>query len=81
VRAALLGRGVERETAERALEELGDDEERAAELATRRAGRLQGLAPEVAYRRLVEFLVRRGHSPPVAYRAASRALHTGPVGE
>ena len=74
VRAALLGSGVDRETADRALEELGDDAERARELADRRATRLSGLPPEQALRRLTEFLVRRGHSPAVARSAAARSL-------
>jgi regulatory protein len=74
VRAALLSRGLERDVADRALGGLGDDAGRARELAERRASRLGALSPEVAFRRLVDFLIRRGHSPAVARSAAAAAL-------
>ena len=78
VMSKLMASGVDRGTAERALGEAGSDPERADALAARRATRLAGVAPDVALRRLVSFLVRRGHSPGVAAIAAARALGTGP---
>lgn len=78
VMSRLMASGVDRTTAERSLEDSGADSTRADELAARRAARLAGLPPEVAQRRLVSFLVRRGHSPRVSAIAAARALHTQP---
>ena len=52
----------------------GEDAERAADLARSRVPRLEGLPPETAYRRLVAFLVRRGHEPETARRVARAAL-------
>jgi regulatory protein len=74
VMSKLMASGVDRATAERSLEDAGADPARADELAVRRATRLARLAPEVAHRRLVAFLVRRGHSPRVSAIAAARAL-------
>jgi regulatory protein len=60
---------------EQALQDVEvDDDVRAAELARSRASRLRALAPEVAYRRLVSFLARRGYEGAVARRAAASAL-------
>lgn len=72
----LMAKGVDRETIDRALEELGgsDEETRALELAQARARRLGSMVPQVAYRRLVPFLQRRGYGAAIAHRAASRAL-------
>ena len=78
VMAALMAKGVDRETAQAALEPSGGDEERALELAKRRALRLGRLPPEVALRRLTDFLVRRGHAPAIARGAAATALGLGP---
>ena len=67
--------GVERGIAEAAIAELsGDEEERAGVLAAERAGRLRGLPPAVAHRRLSDLLVRRGYAGETARRAARRAL-------
>jgi len=72
----LMAKGVERATIDRALEDLGaqDEEARAIELAEARARRLGSLAPQAAYRRLVPFLQRRGYGAGIAHRAAARAL-------
>jgi regulatory protein len=75
VRSSLAAKGVDRGTIERALEDLGGDEEaRAVEVARRRARRLRDLRPDLAYGRLTSFLLRRGYGPEVARKAASRAL-------
>ena len=75
VASSLAAKGVSRPLIERALQDVeGDEDARAAELARSRAGRLRGLAPEVAYRRLVSFLARRGYEGSVARRAAASAL-------
>jgi regulatory protein len=75
VASSLAARGVSRPLIERALQDVeGDEDARAAELARSRASRLRGLAPEVAYRRLVSFLARRGYEGSVARRAAASAL-------
>ena len=75
VASSLAAKGVSRPLVERALQDMGGDEDaRAAELARSRASRLRGLAPEVAYRRLVSFLARRGYEGAVARRAAASAL-------
>lgn len=74
--SALRVKGVDRDLAERTLEEVQpeDDAELAFELARARAERLRSLPPEVTYRRLVGFLVRRGYEPLVASTSARRAL-------
>ena len=75
VRSGLLGMGVPREIVDRAVAGLdGDDEGRARSLAISRAARLSGLERDVAFRRLVSFLARRGYDHEVALRAASAAL-------
>lgn len=75
VASALAAKGVDRATIEETLQgrEAGE-QERALELAASRARRLQHLAPEAAYRRLVAFLGRRGYDAALARRAASAAL-------
>ena len=75
--ASRLGlRGLDRETVERALADLGaeDEETRVVELARSRTSRLAGLPPEKAFARLVSFLAGRGYSPDLARRAARTAL-------
>ena len=74
VRTALFTAGVDRATADRALEGMGEDADRAEALAERRAARMTGLPPHVAHRRLTDFLMRRGHAPAIAREAARRAL-------
>lgn len=73
--SALAAKGIDGATIEEALDEAGGDEEEAArDLALGRASRLGSLAPEKAFSRLVAFLVRRGHTPDLARRAAREAL-------
>jgi len=64
--AALSRRGVERHAAERAVAELEGDsrerDDRLLALARRRAERMRSLVPDVARRRLVGYLQRRGYS-------------------
>ena len=75
VRSALAAKGVDRGSVELVLAEAGGDETlRAEELARGRAPRFAGLPPEKAYARLVSFLMRRGHEPETARRAARAAL-------
>ena len=75
-----IGEIRDEETAEAAMGSGEDDGDRALELATRRAARLGTLRPEVAHRRLTDFLIRRGHAPNVARAAASNALGLDPGG-
>ena len=77
--AALRAKGVDRGLAERIVEETqpGDEEERALEVARGRLGRLGNLSPEVARRRLLSFLLRRGYDGDVARAACRRALEEG----
>jgi regulatory protein len=74
IRTALAAKGVDPAVREDALAALGDEAERALALATSRAGRLAGLGPEAAFRRLYGLLVRRGYGPGVARDACRRAL-------
>ncbi|MCJ7832234.1 MAG: RecX family transcriptional regulator, partial [Actinobacteria bacterium] len=68
-------KGVDNATVEAVTAGFADDEEeRARELAERRAARMGGLDKATAQRRLTDFLIRRGHSPSTAREAASRAL-------
>jgi regulatory protein len=77
VMSALMAKGVDRETAEAAMGSDEDEGGRALELAKRRVARLGGLSPELALRRLTDFLIRRGHAPATARDAASKALGVG----
>jgi regulatory protein len=75
--ASRLGsRGLDRETVDRALADLGPDDEetRIVELARSRTSRLAGIPAEKAFARLVSFLARRGYPPDLARRAARAAL-------
>lgn len=74
IRTSLLQKGVARDVVEEALEEVGDEADRAEELARKRAARLTGLAPEAAYRRLYGLLVRRGYPSSVSRDACRKAL-------
>ena len=75
IRAALRQKGVAPEVIEAAIAEEGSGEdERALELARRRAARMGGLDPEAAFRRLHGLLVRRGYGPGLARDVARRAL-------
>jgi regulatory protein len=77
VESVLAGKGVDRRVVTAALDEIdapGAELDRAIELAGRRATRLTGLAPEVAYRRLAGLLARRGYAPGICHEATRRAL-------
>lgn len=75
VAQTLSRRGLEREVIDIALASLPDDEEeRALEFARHRARTMDGLAPDVALRRLHGQLARRGFGGPVAMSAARQAL-------
>jgi regulatory protein len=74
VRSALAKAGVAPQLTDEVVADLGEEGERARELAERKAARMAGLAPEVAYRRLHGFLMRRGYGPDLARDAARRAL-------
>jgi regulatory protein len=74
--AALRSKGVDRDLAERTVDEVQpeDDADLAFELARGRLERLPALPPDVVYRRLVGFLIRRGYEPIIARAAVQRAL-------
>jgi len=75
VAAALASKGVSRETIDRTLAGMEEDESvRALEVATERARRLKSLKPEAAYGRLVSFLARRGYDGGTSREAARAAL-------
>jgi regulatory protein len=81
IAVALAAKGVSREVAAAALAEIDEPESerrRADELARSRAGRMGGLAPEVAYRRIAGLLARRGFPPAICHDAARRALEVDP---
>lgn len=72
---ALAQRGIPREVIDRALDELpDDDDERALEFARGKAKALSRLDHEIALRRLVGQLSRRGYNGAVAMNAARAAL-------
>jgi regulatory protein len=74
--ASLRRKGIGPDLAERVVEEMApaDEEDQALGLARERLARLNGLADDVAYRRLVGFLQRRGYDARVAHAACRRAL-------
>jgi regulatory protein len=75
VTVALTSKGIGRELVEEVTaQEPGQEDSRAAELASRAAGRLRGLDQPKAFVRLSALLMRRGFSPETARRAARRAL-------
>ena len=76
LRQELTQRGVAQETVSAVVAGLDPDTERqtARELVRRRAGRLAGLAPDVAARRLVGMLARKGYPPGLAYAVVQEAL-------
>jgi regulatory protein len=73
--AALRAKGVDREIAELAVGEVNpeDEADRAYEMARARLERLRSVPPDVAYRRTVGFLVRRGFERVIASTAVRRA--------
>ena len=74
VRSALAKAGVAPQLTDEVVADLGEEEDRAHALAERKAARMSVLAPEVAYRRLHGFLMRRGYGPDLARVAARRAV-------
>jgi regulatory protein len=83
VASALSAKGVDPSVATAVLDDLGGegDDERAADLARARAVRLAGVPPDKAFQRLSSFLMRRGHSPEAARRAARQALDVDASGD
>jgi regulatory protein len=73
--AALREKGVDREVAERVVGDLNpeDETDRATQLAQSRMSRLSDVRPDVARRRTVGYLVRRGYEPAIAADAVRRA--------
>jgi regulatory protein len=66
IAAELRDRGVAKELAERAAEAavpVDERAERCLEVAAARLARMEGLAPEVRFRRLAAYLDRRGYPP------------------
>ncbi|GAA1696490.1 hypothetical protein GCM10009808_12280 [Microbacterium sediminicola] len=75
IAAALAKRRIDRETAARALSDLpDDDEERAHVFARSKVGALSRLDRDVAVRRLVGQLQRRGYPPSVSVSVAVAVL-------
>jgi regulatory protein len=75
VAAGLAAKGLDRSVIQEALEAAGgEDDDRLDRLAEARAGRLRHVSPEAAHRRLVSFLIRRGHDAGAARAAATRVL-------
>jgi regulatory protein len=74
--AALRGKGVDRDLAERTVDEVQpeDDADIAFELASARLERLRALSPDVLHRRLISYLIRRGYEPVIARSAVRRAI-------
>ena len=71
VRAELLSKGVDAETATSSVEAM-DDEESAYRAASRRLKALQGVDEDVLFRRLAGFLTRRGFGYDVVRRTVER---------
>ena len=74
--AALRGKGVDRDLAERTVDQVQpeDDADLAYELASARLERLRALPPDVVHRRLLSYLIRRGYEPVIARSAVRRAM-------
>jgi regulatory protein len=72
----LRRKGIDDEIAREALDEIDPDDERevARRLVQRKLRSMKALAPEVATRRLVGMLARKGHSPGVAYSVVKEEL-------
>ena len=79
----LSRRGVERRAAERAVAEVGEGDgerrEQMLSLARKRCGKLRGLERDVAKRRLIGYLARRGYGGSDVWRVVDEAL--GEAGE
>lgn len=77
IRRHLRGRGVDAETASAATAASPEEEEaRARAVAIKRARALAGKPPEVAFRRLVGFLGRRGYPGHLANKLARELTGT-----
>ena len=75
VAGALAAKGVPAEMIAATLAGMdGDESVRALEVAADRARRLKSLRPEVAHRRLVSYLARRGYDGGTSREAARAAL-------
>jgi regulatory protein len=74
IRSELWRKDVPAGVGEAALAAAGDEAERAGRLAASRVGRLAGLPPDVAFRRLHGLLLRRGYDSSVALEACRAAL-------
>jgi regulatory protein len=78
IAASLSAKGLDRRLVDEALAAAErDDGDRLDRLAEARARRLRDLPPDAAHRRLVSFLIRRGHDAGAAREAAGRALRPG----
>ncbi|MGA8114644.1 MAG: regulatory protein RecX, partial [Actinocatenispora sp.] len=78
----LRQRGVDGESVGEALTELDDDTEAATArtLVERRLRSMSGLAPDVAFRRLVGMLARKGYPAGLSVRTVREALATAQGG-
>ena len=76
----LRQRGVDSSTISAALEEVDGDTERATarSLVERRLRSMPGVAPDVAFRRLVGMLTRKGYSPGLSVRTVRDVLAEAP---
>ena len=75
LRRELKLKGVADDVIARAVDEReGDDFEMALSMAVRKAATLQRLEPEAQFRRLLGFLMRRGHSAAISLAATKAAL-------
>lgn len=76
LRAELVRKGIEREVIDEAVSAVDPEDEYAAalELARSRARRLEGLEPQVRYRRLAGALARRGFSGSLIARVTREVL-------
>jgi regulatory protein len=74
IRSALVQRGVDRDEIDRAVEEAGDEAERAAALAERLASRVRERDAPTAQRRIMGQLLRRGYDHATARAATVHAL-------
>ncbi|MEZ5116381.1 MAG: regulatory protein RecX [Candidatus Nanopelagicales bacterium] len=79
--AELHRKGIDRDTAQAALEAVDADDERAraVELVRRRLPSLSRVAPEARARRLVGMLARKGYSPGLAAAVVRQELAADPL--
>ena len=76
----LRKQGIDQETAEEALGQVGIDDERAKaeELVAKKLRTMTGLAPDVQARRLAAMLARKGYSGEVAWPVIRDAINDAP---